>query len=167
MPESPLLFSSAVPTSGSCFQLQSRIRGVKESRSGKPEPTATVQRGAQAGRWRRDRQRLDSSTCRLQNRGNKARMSMKTKEEDRTAWGLAQTLALNVCDAPKGAGRSGCAVNLDLSLRDIADPRHQGSVPSVDSRTGGTKRECLWKQRIGLRINHLWPHVIQGGEYLG
>jgi hypothetical protein len=36
MPESPLLFSSVVPACGSCFQLQLRSRGVKESRSGRP-----------------------------------------------------------------------------------------------------------------------------------
>ena len=33
MPESPLLFPSVVPTCGFCLQVQSRSRGVKESRS--------------------------------------------------------------------------------------------------------------------------------------
>ena len=37
MPESPLLFSSVVPACGSCLQLQSRSRGVKVSRSGRPK----------------------------------------------------------------------------------------------------------------------------------
>ena len=51
-----------------------RCRGI-----GHPLPTASD--GPRAGRWRRAHQRLDSSTYRLQNRGNKARMSMKTKME--------------------------------------------------------------------------------------
>jgi hypothetical protein len=51
-----------------------RCRGI-----GHPLPTASD--GPQAGRWRRAPQRLDSSTYRPQNRGNKARMLMKTKEE--------------------------------------------------------------------------------------
>jgi len=51
-----------------------RCRGI-----GHQLPTASE--GPQAGRWRRAAQRLDSSTCRLQNRGNKARMSMKTKDK--------------------------------------------------------------------------------------
>ena len=36
MPESPVLFSSVVPACGSCLPLQSRSRGVKESRSRRP-----------------------------------------------------------------------------------------------------------------------------------
>ena len=51
-----------------------RCRGI-----GHQLPTASD--GPQAGRWRRAPQRLDSSTYRLQNRGNKARMSMKTKDK--------------------------------------------------------------------------------------
>ena len=78
---------------------ESRSRRVKESRSAKARagrqmgrwadrcrgighqlPTASD--GPQAGRWRRAPQRLDSSTYRLQNRGNKARMSMKTNSRE-------------------------------------------------------------------------------------
>ena len=51
-----------------------RCRGI-----GHPLPTASD--GPQAGRRQRAPQRLDSSTYRLQNRGNKARMSMKTKDK--------------------------------------------------------------------------------------
>jgi len=52
-----------------------RCRGI-----GHQLPTASE--GPQAGRWRRAPQRLDSSTYRLQNRGNKARMSMKTNSRE-------------------------------------------------------------------------------------
>jgi hypothetical protein len=48
--------------------------------------------------------------------------------------GLAETLTLNVCDAPKAQAWSGWAWWPWLSLRDIADPRHQGSAPSVASK---------------------------------
>jgi hypothetical protein len=51
-----------------------RGRGI-----GHPLPTASE--GLQAGRWRRAHHRLDSTTYRLQNRRNKARMSMKTKDK--------------------------------------------------------------------------------------
>ena len=51
-----------------------RRRGI-----GYPLPTAS--NGPRAGSWRRAPQRLDSSTYRLQNRGNKARMSVKTKDK--------------------------------------------------------------------------------------
>jgi hypothetical protein len=51
-----------------------RCRGI-----GHPLPTARD--GPQAGRWRKAPQRLDSPTCRGQNRGNKARMFMKTKDK--------------------------------------------------------------------------------------
>jgi hypothetical protein len=91
MPESPLLFSSLVPTCGFCLQVQSRSRGVQKQGQvgrwadrcrgfGHQLPTASG--GPQAGRWRRAPQRLDSSTCRLQNRRNKARMSMKTNSRE-------------------------------------------------------------------------------------
>ena len=78
MPESPVLFSSLVPACGNCSREveKSKSRGERDS-----EPTATVARGPQSGRWRRDPQHLDSSICRLQIRRNKARMSMKTKDE--------------------------------------------------------------------------------------
>jgi hypothetical protein len=52
---------------------ESKSRGVVD-----PEPTATVVRGPLFRRCWRVPQRLDSSTYRLRNRGNKARMSMKT-----------------------------------------------------------------------------------------
>jgi hypothetical protein len=67
---------------------------------------------------------------------------MKTKDE-----GLAQTLLLNVCDAPEA--RFGPIGYLsDLSLRDIADPTNRGSAPAGIARAEsrffeGTKRECL------------------------
>ena len=75
-------------------------------------------------------------------RQNKARMSMKTKEEDKQSEAGAD-IALECLRCAEGPGLSGCGVSLDLSLRDIADPRHQGSAPTVDLETGGTKRECL------------------------
>jgi hypothetical protein len=91
MPESPLLVSSVVPACGFCLQVQSRSRGVKKQGQvgrwadrgrgiGHQLPTASD--GPQAGRWRRVPQRLDSTTYRLQNRGNKARMSMKTNSRE-------------------------------------------------------------------------------------
>jgi hypothetical protein len=93
MPESPLLFSSVAPACGFCLEVQSRSRGV--------------QKQGQVGRWaggqivveeldtncrpqatdRRPEggagipQLPDSSICLLQNRGNKARMFMKTKDK--------------------------------------------------------------------------------------
>ena len=90
MSESPLLFSSVIPACGFCLEVQSRSRGVQKQGQvggwadrgrgiGHPLPTASD--GPQAGRWRKAPQRLDSPTCRGQNQGNKARMSMKTKEE--------------------------------------------------------------------------------------
>ena len=90
MSESPLLFSSVIPACGFCLEVQSRSRGVQKQGQvggwadrgrgiGHPLPTASD--GPQAGRWQRGPQRLDSSTYRPQNQGNKARMSMKTKEE--------------------------------------------------------------------------------------
>jgi hypothetical protein len=137
MPESPLLFSFVVPACGFCLQVQSRSRGVKGSRSGRPRadrdrraraavrkvaegsPTSRLlnfstvksreqsenvyenkgqvqevaesysarpnadrnSSGAQAGRRRLSPRLLDSSTCQSQNRGNKPRMSMKTKDK--------------------------------------------------------------------------------------
>ena len=67
---------------------------------------------------------------------------MKTKEEDKQSWAGA-AIAFEYLRGAGGAGRSGCAGSLDLSLRDVADPRRQRSAPSADSETGGTKRECL------------------------
>jgi len=75
-------------------------------------------------------------------RGNKARMSMKTKEDDKQSEAGAD-VAFECLRCAEGAGLSGCGVSPDLSLRDIADPRRQGSAPAVDLETGGTKRECL------------------------
>jgi hypothetical protein len=77
-----VLFCFRVPACGFCLQVQSRSRGVKESRSpgvGCQKPTARF--GPQAGRRRVTPRRLECSTSRLQNRGNKARMSMKTKDK--------------------------------------------------------------------------------------
>ena len=107
MPESPLLFSSLVPTCGFCLQVQSRSRGV-----GDPKPTSTVARGPHAGRWRRALQRLDSSTYRLQNRGNKARMFMKTKNKvkkssSRRSWGGEANLRRHLSTSPPISGRGG------------------------------------------------------------
>ena len=67
---------------------------------------------------------------------------MKTKEEDKQS-GAGADIVLECLRCAEGAGWSGCAVSLDLSLRDIADPRSQGSAPTVDSKTVGTKPECL------------------------
>jgi len=72
---------------------------------------------------------------------------MKTKEEGKQSQAGAD-IAFECLRCAEGAGRSGCAVRLDLSLRDIADPRHHGSAPSVDSRIERTIRECLWKQTV-------------------
>jgi hypothetical protein len=58
-------------------------------------------------------------------------------------FGISQTPTRRALRCAGGAGMSGCAVSLDLSIQDIADPRYQGSAPSVDSETVGTKRECL------------------------
>ena len=67
---------------------------------------------------------------------------MKTKEDDKQSEAGAD-IAFECLRCGEGAGLSGCAVSLDLSLRDIADLRHQGSAPSADSKIAGTKRECL------------------------
>ena len=67
---------------------------------------------------------------------------MKTKEEDKQL-GAGADIVFESLRYAGGAGRSGCGVRVDLSLRDIAEPRRQGSAASVDSETGGTKRECL------------------------
>jgi hypothetical protein len=103
MPESPLLFSSVVPACGFRLKVQSRSRGVqKQGQVGRwadrcrgiAHQLPTASGGPQAGRWQRAPQRLDSSTCRVQNRRNKARMSMKTKGEVKKSSGQAQSLVL-------------------------------------------------------------------------
>jgi len=66
-------------------------------------------------------------------RGNKARISMKTKEEDKKS-GVGADIDFECLRCAEGAGRSGWAWWPWLSLRDIADPRHQGSAPSVDRK---------------------------------
>jgi len=110
----------------------SREVEVSKSRgAGDPEPTATVARGPEAGSWRRAHQRLDSSTSRLQNQGNKARMSMKTKDEYKK---------------PGSADRRFCGLRLFHGpLGQAADRKFGG--PRY-TRIGGTKRECLSKQRM-------------------
>jgi len=59
MPESPLLFSAVVPACGFCLKVQSRSRGVKESRSGKVESNrrpARCSRGVKESRsWEANR----------------------------------------------------------------------------------------------------------------
>src|SRR5271157_2036637 len=59
MPESPLLVSSVVPACGFCLKVQSRSRGVKESRSGKVESNrrpARCSRGVKESRsWEANR----------------------------------------------------------------------------------------------------------------
>ncbi len=50
---------------------------------------------------------------------------MKTKEEDKQSRAGAD-IALECLRRAEGAVRSGCAADLDLSLRDIADPRPRG-----------------------------------------
>ena len=77
MPESPLLLLSAVPACGSSFQ---RGREVKESRSGRPIVDRYRRARAPGRKALRARPSLGSASCRLQNRGNKARMLMKTKD---------------------------------------------------------------------------------------
>jgi hypothetical protein len=47
MPESPLLFSSVVPASGFCLQVQLRSRGVKDLRSGRPRADHTARAAGQ------------------------------------------------------------------------------------------------------------------------
>jgi len=44
--------------------------------------------------------------------------------------GLAQTLLLNVCDAPEAQVGVVCPACSDLSLREIADPTSRGSAPT-------------------------------------
>ncbi len=67
-------------------------------------------------------------------------MSMKTKEETR---GLAQTLPLNVCDAPKA--HFGQIVPLALTCPfGTSQTPHFGVCASLGAaRIDGTKRECL------------------------
>jgi len=70
----------------------------------------------------------DNGVCairRFENCRNKARMSMKTKEEGKRPKAGAD-LAFECLRCAEGAGRSGCLVSLDLSLRDIAEPRQRG-----------------------------------------
>jgi hypothetical protein len=108
-----------------------RCRGI-----GHPLPTASD--GPQAGRWRSVPQRLGSSTCRLQNRGNKARMYMKTKDEVKKSSNEAQSL--------------GWTHPSPGSLRSPPSPQGRGlltrfgRVPEAmreNAKIEGTKRECL------------------------
>jgi len=78
-----------VPACGSCLQLQSRSRGVKESKSWKPRADRVprvasgrkVAEGSQAGRLGRASRGPQARRSALhQNRRNKPRMSMKTKD---------------------------------------------------------------------------------------
>ena len=137
MPESPLLFSSLVPTCGFCLQVQSRSRGVQKQGQvgrwadrcrgfGHQLPTASG--GPQAGRWRRAPQRLDSSTCRLQNRRNKARMSMKTNSRE-----VEKSRSRGVVK-PDQQARRGDAYGLSLFDSQLSTSRLEFD---------GTKRECL------------------------
>ncbi len=50
---------------------------------------------------------------------------MKTKEEGKRPKAGAD-IAFECLRCAEGAGRSGCLVSLDLSLRDIAEPRQRG-----------------------------------------
>ena len=101
--------SSLVFIRGSCLWFlppsaveKSRSQRVEEL--GDPEPTAAIARGPQARRWRRVPRRLDSSTYRLQNRGNKARMYMKTKHKYKKS--LSSRLPDKTPTAgPRAAGR--------------------------------------------------------------
>ena len=69
------LFSSVVPAGG--FPVEKpRSRRVQNQR-----PAATLAHRPKSGRRRTVPRRLESTTHRHQNRGNKARMSMKTKDE--------------------------------------------------------------------------------------
>jgi hypothetical protein len=61
--------------------------------------------------------------------GNKARMSMKTKESAKKSWAGAD-VAFERLRCAEGAVRSDCAACPHLSLRDIADPTQQGSAPA-------------------------------------
>jgi len=101
------------------------------SRSGRPNADrislAAGRKGA-AGR-------LDASTPQLadlQNRGNKARMSMKTKGKHKESQSpVAQTAGSAVCGFSKAAG-DGC------------EPQTRRSALHVlDCKTGGTKPECI------------------------
>jgi hypothetical protein len=61
--------------------------------------------------------------------GNKARMSMKTKDSAKKSWAGADVVFERLRCA-EGAVRSNRATCPDLSLRDIADPKQRGSAPA-------------------------------------
>ena len=72
MPESPLLFVSVVPACGYCFQLQSRSRVVKRPLTRLAALTALFYR----------RGPMMMSVYGPRNRGNEAKKSLKTKEDE-------------------------------------------------------------------------------------
>ena len=170
MPESPLLFSrsclwflspSTVEKSRSAKARAGRQMGRWADRCrgiGHPLPTASD--GPQAGRWRRAPQRLDSSTYRLQNRGNKARMSMKTKDK------YKKSLKSRRCEArSRGQARRCLRVvtlrlsTLDSQLLDSNSTEQSENVyENKESRSSAVKklRSCETRSRgAGLEADGL------------
>ena len=128
--------SSFVFVRSSClwFLPQSAVEKSRSQRVGKweiPEPTATVGCRPQAGRWRRVPQHLGSSTWRLQNRRNKARMFMKTKGKHK------KSLNRTVPDQTPTARPQGRRSDGDGRLSEFLTPPH------VVRKIEGTKPECI------------------------
>ncbi len=111
----------------------SRGQEVEESRGVKQEPAETPQ--PQSGLRRAASQLLDFPTLRHRYRRNKARMSMKTKEEVKKSRGQEVEESRGAKQEPTGAPTAvGVAVDrlLDSSTSRL-----------FDTVIGGTKRECL------------------------
>jgi len=162
MPESPLLFSSVVPACGFCLQSAVEKSRSARARAGRQmgrwadrcrgigHPLPTARDGPQAGRWRRAPQPLDSSTYRLRNRGNKARMSMKTNSREveksrsrgvreqgqvgRWAGGQIVVEESDTHCRPQGT---------DRRPEDGAGLLNLSTPQLIDRKIRGTKRECL------------------------
>jgi len=52
-------------------------------------------------------------------------------------------LPLNVCDAPKAQAGEVVPLSFELSLREIADTRHQASAPAIDTKLAEQSENVL------------------------
>ena len=91
-----LLTAKSREQSQNVYENKGQVQKVAESSSARPKPAACF--GPQAGRRRLTPRLLDSFTCRSQNWGNKARMSMKTNDNTKSRGsGSAKSVVLGLC----------------------------------------------------------------------
>ena len=95
----------------------------------------------------------------LQNRGNKARMFMKTKEEDKRSQAGAD-IAFECLRCAEGAVRAKCTARPDLSLRDIADPHTSGVCAT--HRIGNWRNKARMSMKTKSRgVEKSWSSKVE------